>query len=178
MKIRHALAVLSALAFANVANAGSKTYKIVPGDSKVTFVLTSSLNDIKGESTELTGAIEFDPASRAASSILAEVPVETLKTGIDRRDRHMRSEEFLDAVHYPTAKFISASLEPKGEPVKPGETMTFVYKGSLEIHGKRVPIEGEATATLTEDGKTIEGDARFPVHLPNYEIPVPAFLGI
>ena len=53
MKIRHALAVLSALAFANVANAGSKTYKIVPGDSKVTFVLTSSLNDIKGESKSI-----------------------------------------------------------------------------------------------------------------------------
>jgi polyisoprenoid-binding protein YceI len=78
----------------------------------------------------------------AQSSVEASIDVARVESGDPKRDDHLRSGDFFDTQHYPTATFRSTRIEDHGE----GE---FTLHGELTVRGVTHPVtlEGEYLGT-------------------------------
>lgn len=78
-----------------------------------------------------------DPAS---GWVLVEVDIASVDTGIDRRDKHLRNEDFFDVEKYPTATARVYDVAPDGKAENGNPRYT--AKFDLDIHGVKKTIAG------------------------------------
>ena len=105
------------------------TYTNEPAHSSAHFkVRHLMIANVRGEFTKVRGTVQYDPANPAASSISAEIDVESLSTREPDRDKHLKSADFFDAANFPAIKFQSRKVEPEGS-----EALT--VRGDLTIRG-------------------------------------------
>ncbi len=69
---------------------------------------------VRGLFTKIRGTLSFDPLHVAAAAVEVEIDAAGLYTGVERRDQHLRSADFLDVEKYPAITFKSARVEPAG----------------------------------------------------------------
>jgi polyisoprenoid-binding protein YceI len=108
------------------------TYVIDPTHSKIEAVARHLMvTRVRGHFAEYEGAIIVadDPAQ---SSVELTIQADSITTGTDDRDAHLRSPDFLDVENHSTLTFTSTSLEPKGD--------AWVLTGDLTIIGKTNPV--------------------------------------
>jgi polyisoprenoid-binding protein YceI len=67
---------------------------------------------VRGIFTKVTGTLTFDPLDVAPSAVEVEIEAGSLFTGVDRRDDHLKSADFLDVERYPIITFKSTRVEP------------------------------------------------------------------
>jgi polyisoprenoid-binding protein YceI len=67
---------------------------------------------VRGLFTKVTGTLSFDPLTVAASSVEVEIEARSLFTGVDKRDNHLKSADFLEVGKYPAITFKSTRVEP------------------------------------------------------------------
>jgi len=91
------------------------------------------------DSGQVTGDLRIEPAS--------------IRTGINKRDAHLRREDFLHADAHPYLTFNLTSLSPDGN--------AHEVTGTLRIREKTIPIR--ARATVAGAGSELQVEARFPV---------------
>jgi polyisoprenoid-binding protein YceI len=60
------------------------------------------------------------------------IPSATIETGMEPRDNHLRSADFLDAERHPTLTFVSTGIAPKGD--------RWTISGDLTIRGVARPV--------------------------------------
>lgn len=83
-------------------------WDIDPSHTLVEFsVKHLMINVVKGRFNEVEGCIYLDTQRPEHSWVKASVTTASLATGIEQRDRHLRSADFFDAEHYPTINFES-----------------------------------------------------------------------
>lgn len=87
-----------------------------------------------GRFDKFEGVLMLDESAPEKSSIHVTVDTSSLNTNHAERDKHLRSEDFLDVKKYPTAKFVSTS-------VKKMENNTGLLTGNLTLHGVTKPVE-------------------------------------
>lgn len=106
--------------------------------SSVSFTAHTKLFDVTGAFQRWQGTLFLDRENLTASKVTVEVDVDTLDTGINARDEHVRGEDFLHTAVHKKATFVSRE-------VKVGGAAGIVVVGDLTIRGvtKRVsvPIE-------------------------------------
>lgn len=110
---------------------------IDPDHSTACFAVRyMNLANVRGMFTKVSGKILFDPPDVSAASVMAEIDVASINTGVKKRDDHLRSDEILDAGKYPKIIFTSTSIEPVGE-------NRAKVTGDIAIHGvtRRVTFE-------------------------------------
>ena len=91
------------------------TYTIEPAHSSAHFkVRHLMIANVRGEFTKISGTVIADPSNPAASSVTAEIDVNSINTREPDRDKHLKSADFLDAANHPTVKFQSKKIEPDG----------------------------------------------------------------
>lgn len=132
-----ALAALTAAALVPVSQAQAADYMIDTEGQHVFVQFKIShlgFSYILGSFEEFSGEFSYDPENLDASSVSMEVEVDSLNTNHAERDKHILSEDFLNAGEYPTATFTSTGFESTGE----GEG---VLTGELSLHGKTQEIE-------------------------------------
>jgi len=59
--------------------------------------------------------IAFDPEAPEGSRVSAVLDAASINTGVEARDAHLRSADFLDAETYPTITFRSTGIERRGD---------------------------------------------------------------
>jgi len=91
-----------------------------------------------GRFNTFEGAFTYDEKAPEASSVKVEIDTASIDSNNAKRDKHLRSEDFLDVGKFPKATFVSTSFEPTGE-------MTATLKGDLTMHGVTRPVEIEVT---------------------------------
>ncbi len=69
---------------------------------------------VHGRFNAVDGILNLDPENPAASSGSFTVETASINTGVDQRDAHLRSADFLDAGQYPALSFTSTKIESKG----------------------------------------------------------------
>ncbi|WP_346798508.1 YceI family protein [Halomonas sp. Bachu 37] len=106
---------------------------------------------ILGSFEEFTGSFHYDPEDLEASEVEMEVQVNSLNTNHAERDRHLLSDDFLNAEEYPTATFTSTGFEPSGD-------NEGTLKGELTLHGQTQEIE--LPVTLLGEGEDPWGNYR------------------
>jgi len=88
---------------------------------------------LTGRFDTFSGTFNFDPANPAASKISIEIDTASINSNHAKRDKHIRSKDFLDVDTYPKATFVSTSAEKTGD-------KTGLIKGNLTLHGVTKPI--------------------------------------
>lgn len=91
------------------------------------------VSTVRGSFQNFNGTIEFDPANPAAGSVEVSIDVNSINTGANDRDNHLRSADFFDVANHPNITFKSTKVEVKGDNV--GK----IY-GDLTIHGVTRPV--------------------------------------
>ena len=84
--------------------------KPVDADDAVSFSIKNFGIGTRGTLGGLKGKILWQPENLAASSFAVSVEVNTINTGIDSRDSHLKKEEYFDAAKYPQIRFVSSAI--------------------------------------------------------------------
>ncbi len=114
---------------------------------------------VHGQLNKVSGTVNFDPDEIASLAVEFEIDVDSIITGIGKRDNHLKSADFFDTKKYPKIAFKSSKSEQTG-------FNSCKVSGDLSIHGikKFITMEvdvlgpvqspfGETTIGLT--GKTV-----------------------
>ncbi len=123
-----------------------KVFTPIDDGSKVHFVIKNLGINTGGDLAGLKGAIKFDAKKPDASSFDVLAAVSTIDTDNDRRDGHLKNEDYFDAEKYPTIHIASTSIT-QGSDLK-----NFNFKGNLTIKDITKPIEFAFTAEGVEGG--------------------------
>jgi polyisoprenoid-binding protein YceI len=119
----------------------------------------------------ITDAV-IDEEHPERSSVTVVIDLASLDTGIDKRDRHLRSADFFDVDHYPTATVRLGDVEVE-------DAQHFTASVQLDLHGqsKTFPmrfeivdlgtrrIAGEVTLKRSDFGVGATGSFLNPLHV-------------
>ena len=83
------------------------------------------VSKVRGKFDNFSGAIVV--AEDGTPSVRAEIAVDSVNTGNDQRDAHVRSADFFNVEKYPVATFTSSAVEPNGD--------SYVLRGELTLKG-------------------------------------------
>ncbi|MEM7200959.1 MAG: YceI family protein [Planctomycetota bacterium] len=98
-----------------------------------------------GRFDHLEGDMMFDPEDLGAAKLEIRVKTESVHTGAENRDKHLRGSDFLEAKQFPWATFTSSSVKAAGDD-------TFEVTGELELRGVKKPVT--MTARHTGEGES------------------------
>lgn len=132
-------------------------------DGYVEFISTAPLLEFKGTSNHLTGLIDLDK-----NLVDFYVDLNTLDTGIDLRNNHMR-DSYLETDSYRFAEF-TGKLDSDFNPGIREEQQVTV-SGTFQIHGTERNINVNGTLTPVDSG--IQLDAGWTILLEDYNIDKP-----
>src|SRR5690348_10340269 len=90
------------------------------------------ITTVKGRFTDFDATLNLDEQNPANSSFEVTINVASISTGDPNRDNHLRSADFFDVEHYPTATYRSTSIEPLGDD-------RYRVNGELTIRGETRP---------------------------------------
>jgi len=124
--------ILIALALPGIALAGA--WKIDPAHSSVGFKIRHFFSKVPGAFTEFGGTIEFDPEKPEEAKVEVVIQAASIDTDHEKRDGHLRSEDFFWAEEHPEITFTSTA-------VKAGEEKgTYLIEGLLSMRGVEKPV--------------------------------------
>jgi polyisoprenoid-binding protein YceI len=86
------------------------------------------ISTVRGEFTDVSGAVEFDPANPVITKASVQIGVDSLSTRDEKRDGHLKSADFFDAANHPFVTF-----ESKGVTAVNGNNAKLI--GDLTIRG-------------------------------------------
>ena len=73
------------------------------------------ITTVRGRFKSVQGTIVYDEADPSRSSVEVEIDASSLDSGVEYRDNHLKSADFLDVEHFPTITFKSTRVEPQGD---------------------------------------------------------------
>jgi polyisoprenoid-binding protein YceI len=127
------------------------TWKVDKAHTRVGFAVKSlGITTVRGEFREFDGALEIGE-DLADTRGYGRVDAASVDTNLARRDKHLRSTDFLSAESHPELTFRSKAIEPVDDD-------TFRVSGDLSING--VTNEVELTAELGGIETGPEGEER------------------
>lgn len=127
--------------------AQSGEYVIDPDHSQVIFkVKHLAISTVTGSFDVFEGTYTLDSDNIAKSSVETTISAASVNTNKQKRDDHLRSDEFLDVEKFPNITFVSKEI-------KKGDDNNFQIVGDLTIHG----VTKEVTLDATYEGH-IESD--------------------
>ncbi len=124
---------------AGAALAAPETYDIDPEHFSIGF-MTGHLgfDNVLGMFLEAEGSFTFDAEAAAVTDLRVEIEADSVFTNHKKRDKHLRSPDFLNAREFPKIIFTGTSVE------KTSET-TGLMHGELELTGQKRPVTLEVT---------------------------------
>ncbi len=164
------------------ASAQVRTFKVEEGgDSKIQFVSDAPLERFTGTSSAVSGEIKLDPAKAAQTKADIKVKMNSFKTGIELRDEHFQSENWLDAKKYPDAKFVISKVTGL-ETLKPGASTEATVIGKFTLHGITKDVTAKAKVRLipAEGGKpeSLRVQATFTAKLEDHKVSIPKIVAL
>lgn len=127
---------------------GEKTIKVNAKRSEIKFVSEAPQEKIVGKATDLKGSVKMNMDNLAETTGKLAFPVKSMNTGNRMRDRHMRSEEWLNAEANPMISYEVKGLE-EAEVV--------------ENTKRKIVIKGIATGEVTVNGVAVERKAKVKI---------------
>lgn len=160
------VSLLLIAAFATVpVVASAATWNVDQTHSSVVFKVRHLFSNVQGEFTDFSGTIDYDPENPTAMVWDATVQVASISTNNEKRDGHLKSDDFFNAEKFPTITFKTTKVEKKdGKLRMTGDfTMRDVTKPvTLDVEflgaGKHPMREGAQVAGFTATGKVNRDD--------------------
>lgn len=134
--LKRVVLLVLCIAVVAVAQDGATTrpYPIDNAHSTVGFSvpILGGLSQVKGKFTDFAITIDNDEKDITKSSVSVVIKATSVDTGIEGRDRHLRTADFFDVEKFPEITFKSERIEKKGK--------QFIAHGPLTMHGVTRPI--------------------------------------
>ncbi len=122
------------------------TWKLDPAHSQVEFSAKHMMfTTVRGTIGDLEGAVKLDTENPESSSVEVSMAAASLDTGVQDRDNHLRSADFLNAEQYPTLTFRSKKVE--GSLSEPGDTFKVVGDLTIRDVTREVVLEARYEGT-------------------------------
>jgi polyisoprenoid-binding protein YceI len=138
------LSWLAALLLPIVAAAEPARYEIDPEHVSVGFLVSHlGFARVLGSFGEVSGGYSFDEATGELGEVRVVVTTDSVFTGHEERDEHLRSKDFLDSRRHPEMVFTADAARRSGE-------RSFEIDGRLELLGQTLPLT--LTATWNKSG--------------------------
>ena len=195
-KSAYVLALLVLTAWPAAVTAETIVFKMLPNYSRATFKADAPLETIVGTTAGpgVTGTLTVDPAKPQAVTGIIKVDLDTLTSGVAKRDADMKGPQYLDVMASEAnryAVFEVKSVEVVGR-LEPGKEVPAKVIGVLTIKGKPVQTVADARVTyvkltteqLEKDNQkrwgftadNIKVRATFATKLTDHGIPIPQML--
>ncbi len=143
-KVIAAFVALVAVAYSAEALAIDK-YVVDQAHTSVGFsVKHMVITNVKGKFKQFDGVIMYDENDITKTSVSGSIPVASIDTGNERRDDHLRSEEFFHAEKYPEITFESKKVVKRDD--------GYVMIGDITIRGvtKEIEVPFEVVGKITD----------------------------
>ena len=122
----------------------------------VAISFDADMGNTKGSIGGFEATIKFNMDDLASSKIAGTVKTNTLETGNNKRDEHLKTADFFDAEKWPTMEFTSKSFKQDGDKI--------IMTGIMRIKD----IEREETITFSYADKMFKGQGT--IQAANYGI--------
>jgi polyisoprenoid-binding protein YceI len=129
-------------------------WNLVPERSTITFRIRNmwGLLRVKGRFTEFSGDGQL--TGKGAVYGRLDIRAASLRTGIGRRDQHLRSADFFDVEHYPEISVVVTALEPTT-----GNAAELRASGTVKGINEPVPLPVRI-AELNDGSVRISGETK------------------
>ncbi len=128
--------------------AQTPNWELDAAHSSVQFSVKHMLiSHVKGNFSELSGSIQLSDDNFTHAQISGTVAVSSIDTDSERRDNHLKSEDFFLAEEFPEMIFKSSKVEQTGKD-------TYAITGALTIKNitKTVTFDAQHGGTITVRG--------------------------
>ncbi len=129
--------LLLSLSFFAVQPAFAAQYKIDPDHTTVQFEIKHLLTNVRGRFNHFSGSFTYEAGKPETWNANVNIQAESIDTNVSARDKHLRSEDFVDVEKFPILKFESTGVSDAGE-------SSFKLQGNLTIHGVTKPVTFDA----------------------------------
>lgn len=121
--------------------AETTTWNIDPVHTSVEFAVKHLMfTTVRGRFKKVAGTIVVDERQPDNSTVNVEIDAASIDTGVEDRDAHLRSDDFLDVDAHPTITFRSKRIE--GAAFEPGESFRVI--GDLTIRDTTMEVTLDA----------------------------------
>lgn len=147
-----------------VASAAVQNYKVVPAESKITWIGRKVTGEHTGNIQVENGTILFDRTALRGGTILMDMnsitctDIKDAKSN-ERLVKHLRSDDFFSVDKNPTAMFAMTNLAPRAN-AKSG-TANYIITGDLTIKGISHQISFPMLVTVRKGVATAKGTFKF-----------------
>jgi polyisoprenoid-binding protein YceI len=107
--------VLASSLAAVTLGAAPSNWKADAAHTSVGFKIRHFFAKVPGSFSGIQAALVFDPENPAANSVEATIPVASINTANERRDRHLKTDDFFSVEKYPNVTFKSTSWTKTGQ---------------------------------------------------------------
>ena len=108
--------------------AGAAKYGIDPAHSSVVFGVRHFVSQTRGSFQKFEGSIDLDEKDLSKSSVSVAIDVASITTANEKRDGHLRGEDFFWVEKFPKAEFVSTKVSKAGK-------NKFKVEGNLTLRG-------------------------------------------
>ena len=129
-------------------------WNLVPDRSAITFKIRNmwGLLRVKGRFTDFSGDGQLTGNGAVYGRL--DIRAASLRTGIGRRDQHLRSADFFDVERYPEISVVVTALQPTS-----GNAAEL--RASFTVKGKNEPVPLPVTVAELDDGSVrISGETK------------------
>src|SRR3989339_1579039 len=170
-------------------NLSAQTFSVdtKDGRNQASFISDAPFEKIVGLASGLDATVMLNVngiTQKPMGKVL--VPIKSIKTGIDLRDEHLRSENWLNAGKYPFAEFqLTGIKNPTSRKLNDGQRVTATLIGKFSVHGVTKNIEVPATLTYFKEsektkakapGNLLVANAEFDIKLSDYGVKIPSMV--
>ena len=114
------------------------TYQVDTAHTFINFkVKRAGFSYVIGQFTKFTGSANWEESDAGRRSLEITIQTDSVDTGNERRDQHLKSPDFLNAKQFPVMTFKSSNI--KKAQVEGYET-AWEVTGDLSLHGVSQPL--------------------------------------
>ncbi len=108
-------------------------WELDPENSSVGFACKHVFSNVRGMFQKPSGTVTLDEGTPANSTINATIDVNSVTTGVEERDAHLKGSDFFDAAKYPVISFVSTGFQKSS-------AVSYAVTGNLTMHGVTKPV--------------------------------------
>ncbi len=115
--------------------ARASQWDVDPSHSQVGFVVKHlMISDVHGDFKKFTGTVDMDDKDATKSKIELSIDTDSISTGDEKRDGHLKSPDFFDTAKFPKMTFKSTKIAKAGKD-------KYKVTGELTIKDVTKPVE-------------------------------------
>jgi polyisoprenoid-binding protein YceI len=139
--------LITAAALSLVIAVRAEIFKVDTAHAGISFAVKHlMLSNTKGSFNTFDGTVDYDLETKTLKSIEGYIEAASIDTNNEKRDDHLRNEDFFHVTEFPRITFKSTSIKKTGE-------NTFLVEGNLNVLGVDRSVSLPVTVNGPVDGR-------------------------